>query len=740
MTSGVDVNESSNNLVLPTEGGAIAIERNDLRDNRYYEERRYNPAAELNVATLLRIMSEWRWLILGAIAVGLALAVATTLLTAPQFRAWVTIEVNPPTVDVSDEQSRQRASQSTQSYDIVATQVGLLASRSLAERVAQDLNLAADSDFVGTAGDPASRIRAAANRIQGGLKVIPPEVGQLIKFSYVDSNPQRAARIANGIADAFINSNLQRRYEASAYARTFLQNQIAKVRGDLEKGERQLVAYAQAQGIINTGSGGEGKQAGDTNNLQGESLVALNQALAAATARRVSAEGAYQSAQLAATSASSDASVAPLRTQKATLEADYQQKLSTLKPDHPDMVAERRQIEELNKQIASQTAAVVSGKVNSVAADYRAAVAAENALRGQVAGLKGSVLNLRGRSIQYNILQRDVDTNRALYDALLQRYKEIGVAGGVGSAPVSIVDHAEAPSGPFKPNLLFNLLVGLAGGLLAGLVTAVALELLNDTIKNREDVRSKLGLACLGAIPKARAKSNFIDELKDPASSLSEAYSAVLTSLRFSTGEGTPKVLTVTSARPAEGKSSTALALAQNCARRGQRVLLIDADLRNPAFKSASDQQGLTKLLTTHGSIEHEVMPTQHEDLWLLPCGPRPPNPADLLSTGRFAEILAEAAKHFDMVLVDAPPVLGLADAPLIAAACGNVMLIVEAGKTRTRAAIEALNRVEATGAHVIGATLTKSPEAATGYGYSAYRYGAVTDKRPRIQLIPQQA
>ena len=197
-----------------------------------------------------------------------------------------------------------------------------------------------------------------------------------------------------------------------------------------------------------------------------------------------------------------------------------------------------------------------------------------------------------------DLLQREVDTNRSLYDALLQRYKEIGVAGGIGTAPVSIVDRAKVPGGPHKPNLLLNLVMGLGLGLLAGLATAVALEYLYDTIKTRDDVRHKLGLACLGAIPKTTGQESFIEELKDPRSIVSEAYSAVVASLRFSTEEGLPKTLVVTSTRSGEGKSSSALAVAQNFARRGASVLLIDSDLRKPAFKAASDKLGLTRLLT----------------------------------------------------------------------------------------------------------------------------------------------
>ena len=287
---------------------------------------------------------------------------------------------------------------------------------------------------------------------------------------------------------------------------------------------------------------------------------------------------------------------------------------------------------------------------------------------------------------------------------------------------------------------MFNLLVGLAIGLLGGIIMAIALEVLNDTIKTREDVRRKLNLACLGAIPKRRGKGSVVEDLNDPTTPLSEAYSAVLAALRFSTAAGAPKTLLVTSSRASEGKSSSALALAQNHARRGATVLLIDGDLRRPAFKSASKTSGLTKLLTNEEPIGGHILSTQHENLWLLPCGPIPPNPADLLSTPRIKQIIAEASTQFDMVIIDGPPVLGLADASLLASACRNAMLVIESGKTRTRAARESVERIEAAGAHIVGVTLTKSAEEASHYGYRLYQYTAVGDKRNQIILIPQQA
>lgn len=727
----------NNNIAVADEGSWV-VDRFNPDAARNQGTRDAPGVGGLDFAALVRIVSHWRWLILGAIAVGLLGAIVVTMMTTPLYRSWVTLEVNPPVVEIMDEKTRD--SSGTTAWDFVATQVGLLSSRSIAERAAQDLNLANNREFVGEGGDAKSRLASATGQVAGGLSVEVPKEGQLIRFSYDSTSPQLSAAIANQIAESFINSNLQRRYDASAYARAFLEKQIAKTRGTLEASERQLVAYAQAQGIISTGSGPNGQSNGDVGSLQGESLVALNKALADATARRIAAEGAYR--QGGAVGATSDVtqSTQGLRQQRATLEADYQQKRTMLKPEHPDMLSLRSQINEIDRQISRETSQVASGRNNTLLADFRGAAAAESALQARVGQLKGSVLDLRGRSIQYTILQRDVDTNRSLYDALLQRYKEVGVAAGIGSAPVSIVDRAQVAGGPYRPNILLNLLIGLALGLLAGLGIAFALEYLYDTIKTREDVRAKLGLACLGAIPKTSGKDSFIEELKDPRSIVSEAYSAVVAALRFSTEDGLPKALVVTSTRSGEGKSSSSLALAQNFARRGASVLLIDADMRKPAFKASSDKVGLTRLLTAEDEVRKHVLPTQFENLWLLPSGPLPPNPADLLSTGRFQAIVAEVTSHFDMVIIDAPPLLGLADSLLLAEIAGNVMFVVESGRTRTKAAMEAIGMLRNTGVHIVGAMLTKSAEDMGGYGYKSYGYAAVDRKRNEILMIPHES
>lgn len=699
----------------------------DLRSNK------------LDLAALLRILFEWRWLILGFIAAGLAGATIITLLTTPLYRSNATLEANPPSVQIMDDKSTAR-SQAPDSWNFISTQVGLLSSRSLARRVAKDLNLDSNANFVDQSLDAQTRLKVATNKVADGLKVKAPEEGQLIGISYVAESPALAAQVVNGVADSFIRSNLERRYEASAYARSFLERQIAKTRTDLERSERQLVGYAQSQGIINTGSAA-GASSGDVGSLQGASLIALNSALAEATSRRIAAEGAYRGAQSKTNTSDVNTSTQAMRQAKALLEAEYQDKRTLMKAEHPDMRSLRSRIDELDRQIGIETAQVVGGRSNQLLSEFQAAASAERALQSRVSGLKGSVLNLRGRSIQYTILQREVDTNRALFDALLQRYKEIGVAGGIGTNLISIVDRGEVPSAPYAPRLMLNLLTGLVLGFLTGIGIAVALEFLNDTIKSRDDVRRKLGAACLGAIPQSSSKGSFINDLKSPASVVSEAYAALTGALRFATETGIPKSLLISSSQPNEGKSSTALAVARNFARLGKTVLLIDADLRKPTFKVSNNEQGLTPLLTTDASVDDHVSITQFANLWLMPCGPTPANPADLLASGRFAAIIAEASQRFDFIVVDGPPVLGLADSPALASSCIGTLMVVEAGRTRTSAIKAAIDRLNDSGARVVGVLLTKATELAGryGYGYGPHRYGDGTDDK-QILMGPREA
>jgi polysaccharide biosynthesis transport protein len=638
---------------------------------------------QVNVHELLRIVSKWWWLI-GGIVIGFVLAaVVISLLITPKYRAEMTIEVNPEnarTVQVGDLQPVP-----LNAREFVETQVGLLKSRALAERVVRDLNLGRNESIVSPDTPRAVADKAAADLVRASMTVEAVRDSRLINVDVVSTDPELAARIANSYGENFIQSNLERRYDATSYARNFLENRIATVKDRLEQTERELVAYAKRQGIVtlNVDTGSDSQGGRTEQSVDAASLVALNDALASARADRIAAEEEYRQTQQnsATTDVLNNATIQTLTAQRAELQSEYQQKLGIFQPDYPEMAQMRARIASLDTAIRRETAKV-GGASRS---EYQAALAKERQLEARVNALKGSLLDLRERSIQYTILQREVDTNRALYDSLLQRYKEVGVAGGVGANETSIVDPAGVPTAPFQPNLPLNILFGLMAGLVTGLAAAFGLEWMDDTIKTPDDVNNKLGIASLGVIPATSREGAVAEQLDDARSQVSEAYQSVRVALQFSTDHGIPKSLLITSTRASEGKSSSTLALARTLASLGASVLIIDSDLRKPTFKGpTSGSEGLSSLLAGAEDVKKCIHRTDVAGLSLLPAGSIPPNPAELLASGRFQRILDRLENEFDHIIVDAPPVLGLADAPLLASICEGTVMIVEAGNTQS--------------------------------------------------------
>ena len=677
--------------------------------------------AVFDVSEYWRVIRKWWWLILAITAACVLAAVVVSMLMTPQYQAKATLEVNPGGTQVV--KMGELDPIATDDRAFLSTQVGLLQSRSLAERVARSVNLANSEHFADQEAPRPARESQAVRALASDVEVELPRESRLIQVAVETADPALSARIANSYADNFIQSNLERRYEATSYARSFLEQRIGTVKKRLEDSERQLVAYAQRQGIItlnvDTGSGTGGRS---EQSIDAASLVALNQALSTARTDRIAAEQRFRQAQgnRSTTEVLQNPTVQALTSQRAQLQAQYQQKLGLFKPEFPEMVQLRAQIEALNRSIGQETGNVSS----ALRSEYAGAVARERELQAKVNGLKSDLLNLRERSIQYTILQREVDTNRSLYDALLSRFKEVGVAGGVGTNAVSVVDRAEVPVAPVSPNLPLNVAIGLLAGMLLGVIAAFAIEWIDDTIKVPDDLTSKLGITALGVIPIVPKDAAVRDQLEDRKSQVSEAYQSVRAALQFSTEHGVPRNLLITSTRAAEGKSSTALAIAQTLASLGATVLLVDSDLRKPTFRGpTSGSEGLSTLLAGAEDVRQCVHPTEVERLFLLPSGPIPPNPAELLASGRFEAILGEISEWFDHVIIDGPPVLGLADAPLLSSVCEGTLMIVEAGSIRRAAALNSVNRLRAAGARIMGGVLTKFSAKRSGYGYG-YGYG----------------
>jgi len=732
-------------------GGNGEAVLDDHQHSAWAEEIDEAPAFDLSVYWRLAI--KHRILIIGCFLAALAIGAALTLLMTPIYTANATLQIDREAARVfnSAEDVSPRESMS-QGEEFFQTQYGLLRSRSLAERVVESLGLASSDQALqnlgieppartGTASAQAERRRAAALAyVQGNLSITPVRGSRLVSVGFDNPDPVVAARVANGFAENFIQANLDRKFQSSAYAREFLEERIAQTKGRLEEAERQLVAYAANQQIINVGEPSEGGVAGSSGNssqsLASNNLIALNGSLAEARAARVAAEERWRSARSAQVMTLPEVlqnpSIQRLGEQRAQLEAEYQQKSSIYQADYPEMVRLRGQITEIDGQIQS----LASNIKASIQSQYVVAANQERSLQAQVNGLKGDVLDLRDRSIQYNILQRELDTTRTLYEGLLQRYKEVGVTGNVTANNISIVDLATPPAGPSKPNMIINLALAAIFGLGLGVVAALVLEALDETLATPDDVEKKLGVPVLGVVPLLDKGQTTSAALADIRSGFSEAYYSLRTALQFSTPDGAPASLLVSSARPAEGKSTTAYAVALNLARVGKRVLLIDGDLRNPSMHrvvGVENERGMSNLLSGSSDLASVVQRTRQDNLFFIPCGPLPPNPAELWGGDRLRQFLAEARNNFDHVVVDGPPVLGFADSPLLAASVGGVLFVLESRGTRRGQARGALRRLKMGRARLLGAVLTKfNAKAATygGYDYAYdYNYGVEGDR-----------
>jgi capsular exopolysaccharide synthesis family protein len=693
----------------------------------------------VDLATYWRLALKYRFLIIGCFLGALVLGATLTLLMTPIYTAQATLQIDREAARVLDSEDVAPRENMMQGEEFFQTQYGLLRSRSLAERVIESLGLASSNATLeamgieppepgGTAAAQALRRKdAALSALQTNLSVSPVRGSRLVAVGYDNPNPVVAARIANGFAENFIQSNLDRKFESSSYARQFLEERIAQTKERLESAERQLVAYAANQQIINIGEPSEGAASGSaTESLTSNNLVALNASLARTRAERVAAEERWRSAStsdlMTLPEVLQNPSIQRLTEQRAVLDAEYQQKLSIYQPDYPEMVRLRAQIEEADSQIQT-----IAGNIrSSIRSQYEIAANQERSLQAQVTGLTGDVLDLRDRSIQYNILQRELDTTRTLYEALLQRYKEVGVTGGVTANNISIIDLATPPDSPSKPNMLLNMALAALLGLGLGVLAALVLEALDETLATPDDVEKKLGVPVLGVTPFLEKGEAPLEALADIRSGFSEAYYSLRTALQFSTPDGAPSSLLITSARPAEGKSTTAYAIALNLARVGKRVLLVDGDLRNPSMHrvvGVENERGMSNLLSGSADLAGVVQPTRQENLFFIPCGPLPPNPAELWGGDRLRQFLVETRNNFDHVVIDGPPVLGFADSPMLAAAVSGVLFALESRGTRRGQARGALKRLQVGRAHLLGAVLTKFSTKSAAYGYGGYDY-----------------
>lgn len=713
---------------------------------------------EFGLVELWKRIMQRKWLFLGTAGTIFLLSVLFTILTPPTYRASTTLQISAE--DLRDLNLNADAMKSPMNEkDYYQTQYELLRSRNLAARVMEELGINEKFDRSSglqlalyntlstvkekITGDrlPEQQPKTEEDNFLRYLLVQPVENSQIFKISFDDTSPEDSANIANSLAENYIKMNLERRSEAASYAKEFLAEQLKTSKTSLEDSENSLVAYAKKQGIITTD--GQFKES-----LGSQSITEINRAFATAQADRIAAEAAYRQSQnvAGADRTLENPAVQALKGQLAQLQSDYQQKSQLFKPSYPEMRQLSGQINQLRGDIARESASIDNTTRSALKATYMAAKQKEDQLRAELQKQKSSLLDQRDKSVEYNTLEREVTANRENYEGLLQRLKDVSIAEGSGVSNVLVVDKATVPSQPYKPNVLLNLGIGTVAGLLLGLLAAIVVDMLDDRLRSVEDIKRTISdLSLIGVIPYISGKNNrnVLAASGDRVSSfMLEAFRSLRENIILfkSQTERNGFVVNVTSPSAGEGKTTTSTNLATVFAYTNKKVLLVDCDMRKPEAHNKLQIEngiGLSEYLRGKNTLADIVQETKVENLLAVSAGDAIPNPTELLASPAFMRLVSEAAAQFDVVILDSPPVMGLADALIISNRAGNTLLVSAYGQTSKRSLKEAYERLNQARSNMIGTVLTKmkAPEITKKY----YGYPTRYPRSPGTAVVPVQ-
>lgn len=682
----------------------------------------------------------YRWVISVVLATGLILGILASALMVPKYRADAMIEVQAPSARVIEDLEVLNRSDGKIAF---RTALEKLKSREMARRVIAELRLADNQSFlfpnkgfslsnlvarvIGQNGKTLSdlgepeRERLAITRLSKNMKASLLRGTSIISITYSSESKELARKITNQFANSYIASKLDQSSETSRLARRFIGEQVSEVKKRLEKAEQELVVYAKANGITFDDKNGS---------LTAASIKALNEGLSKAIEDRLKFQRLVAQVNAGKASGLEDVirneAIQKTRLKLSGLQAEYSQKLSTFKPSYPEMRALAAQIKQLKFLLSSDIKLIA----DSVKQKYKVASQRETDLRNKMRELEVTQANYQEKNIKYTILKREVDSFRSQYKSLIDKLNQLGVAAEVKNKAATIIQYAVTPNKPYSPRILFNLAVALAASIVFAAALIYLLELLNNTFSNPDQLEAELKLPVLGIIPKF-SDEEFRVQISDPRSNLSEAFRTLRTALQFTGISGAPKSLMVTSTEPAEGKSTITQKLAENFGQLGLKVLIVDADMRRPTqhrIAGIPNSLGLSNLLTntvhvSQVSSEVEVMRnTPWENVWLVTAGTPPPNPADLLSSEKMGLFVEACTSRFDIVLIDSPPVIGLADALLLSRLAEASMMVVSARKATRKAVQGALKRLKSAAGHIVGTTLNRFEMDNIEYKYS-YNY-----------------
>ena len=695
-----------------------------------------------------------------------SISLIATLKQKPVYRAQVLLEIQKENPDIPTIQELYELDSVSDAY--LRSQYTILGSESLARSVIDKLRLDTVGEFnapewwswrwrkkknvdapqvfaAGPARADREVYRRVLERFEDRLQIVPINRSRLVTIQFDSHDAGLAARVANCLAENYVEQNLEARWTATQKAADWLSQQLSGVKGRLEKSEERLQEYARRNGLVFLETDKE-----PSRNIENEQVQQLQEELTKAEARRYEKEALYRVVE------AGDYNVLPgefeskviqdLTERLAELKREYARLSTTFNADYPRVKEIQSQVEEIAAAIREQR----KDAVGQITGDYLAAVRRENLVRQALQQEQKQMNQMAARAVQYNILKREVDTNKQLYDGLLQRLKEASVSASLKASNIRIVDAAEPLTKPVKPKIPLNLGVAAILGLGLGFCAAFLQERLDDTLKGTDDVERLFGLSAVGLIPavsqpngnhhgvsrllehtkalsvkengngrKSNAAWYRIDEEGKQNAPLVEAFRSLRTSILLSTADHPPSSLLVTSTQPGEGKTTIATNLAIALAQVGQRVLLVDADLRSPSLHrlfGVRENFGLVSYLTGHQDWHSVVRPSGSPGLDLLFCGPIPPNPSELLSSRSMGELIRSAREQYEFVILDSAPMLALADSRILATLVSGVLLVVKNAMIPREQVKQALFGIQSVGANVIGVALNRVDLHTNGY------------------------
>jgi len=753
-----------------------------VNPNRGFERFNGNYLREENILDVSpeespRLLDYWsvvrkrRWAVLTCLLIVFTTVAIGTFKEKPLYAGRILIEINPEEPHVL---SFQQVAPTGQSWDIQSyreTQYKILRSRSLAERVVRDLRLYQYPEFyqghsylglvtkdprkIPSASDPNPpdpNSEAYRNSVSNFMKMVgvsPVERSNLVDVSFYSQNAELAARVANQLGEDYIDQNLQVKWNEALKASEWLSGRLVELKSKLKSSEDALQAYAAKNSILFI----QNAVNAQAQSMANARLEQLETEYTRAQADRANREALYSLIQKGKVQdlpgTLDNRLIQSLEQNLSDLKRQYSELTATVKPGYPKAMALKQQIDTLQANLNHQKQALT----HNISQEYEAAEAREKYLSKLISQQEQLVDTVSQKTIQYNILKREVDTNRSLYDGVLQRMKEAQVAAGLNASNIMVVDPAQVPEGPAKPRIVFNLAFGFMLGLSLGVGLAFFQEYLDNTLKTPDEVESLLRLPSLGLIPSihlngsSKTSKQGISILGDRSNGsyglalqknpmAAEAFRSLRTSILLSANP-IPRILLVTSALPGEGKTTTTVNLGATLASLGSKVVIVDCDMRRPSCHRAAgviNSPGFVQCLTGRVQLSEAILPvTGVPNLSIIPCGPVPPNPAEVLSSPLTGDLLKRLLAEFEYVLVDSPPILSVADSRILATITDAVVLVTRAYETPYEVVRRARALLYGAGARILGVALNDVNIHKESYGgkygdYQQYGYGYGSD------------